>query len=245
MSSRKAFTLVELLAVSKRKAGGFTLVELLVVVAILSLLVSILMPSLQQVTELGRRAVCLSNEHQIGLAAFAYTTEYKGQMPCGYRSSPYATWDTLLLPYGATLDLIICPSQKFGTRHYWANANFANQYVGDTTGKQTGVLGWSGYSARLSDLSQADSTIALTEERDQFASYAYGGVSVPGGGWGSCLLVFEDLFILQYVHLDRENVVFCDGHVSNYTFDELLAPANANGDYVVDTSFFLFRRVKK
>ena len=226
-----------------RKA--FTLIELLVVVAILALLVAILMPSAQVARELGRRTACLSNEHQIMLAAYAYTTANESRLPCGYRSAPYATWDQLLLPYGATLNLLICPSQVNGTRHYWANSNFANGYANDTTGRQTGVIGWNGYSAGLWEIPKPGTTIAFTEVRDQFADYAYGGVSVPGGGWASCLLVYEDLFILQYIHLEQENVAFCDGHVAPFPFEELLAPAAGNGDYTVETSFAMFRRVKQ
>jgi prepilin-type N-terminal cleavage/methylation domain-containing protein/prepilin-type processing-associated H-X9-DG protein len=51
---------------------GFTLVEILVSIAIVSLLVGILLPSVTRAKEIGRRSACLSNLHQIGLASASY-----------------------------------------------------------------------------------------------------------------------------------------------------------------------------
>lgn len=60
-----------------RDAAAFTLIELLVVVAIIALLISILLPSLQQAREQGKRAVCLANIKGIGTSMQAYSTEDK------------------------------------------------------------------------------------------------------------------------------------------------------------------------
>ncbi|MCK4624759.1 MAG: type II secretion system protein, partial [Phycisphaerae bacterium] len=54
---------------------GFTLVELLVVVAIIALLVSILLPSLGRAKEHTRTALCMSNLKGLGLSFAVYTTE--------------------------------------------------------------------------------------------------------------------------------------------------------------------------
>jgi len=62
-------------------ARGFTLVELLVVVAIIALLVTILMPSLKRAKVLALRAVCEVNLHHIGTGCSLYAMENNGFFP--------------------------------------------------------------------------------------------------------------------------------------------------------------------
>lgn len=62
-----------------RKA--FTLVELLVVVAIIALLLAILLPALGRAKEVARRTVCLTNVKQTVLAYSTFANEYKGRVP--------------------------------------------------------------------------------------------------------------------------------------------------------------------
>ena len=59
----------------KRPRAGFTLIELLVVVAIIALLITILLPSLKEAREQGKRALCLSNLRSIAQGTAAYATE--------------------------------------------------------------------------------------------------------------------------------------------------------------------------
>jgi len=63
------------------KRNGFTLVELLVVVAIIALLLGILLPALGKAREIARTSVCLSNLKQIGTASVSYAMENGGILP--------------------------------------------------------------------------------------------------------------------------------------------------------------------
>jgi prepilin-type N-terminal cleavage/methylation domain-containing protein/prepilin-type processing-associated H-X9-DG protein len=72
----------------KSRRRGFTLVELLVVISIISLLMSILLPSLSRAREMGKRVDCFSNLRQLTMAWYFYATDNEDKV-----SSPGTYWN--------------------------------------------------------------------------------------------------------------------------------------------------------
>jgi prepilin-type N-terminal cleavage/methylation domain-containing protein/prepilin-type processing-associated H-X9-DG protein len=64
-----------------RSPRGFTLPELLIVVAIIAILVSIIVPAAGRARELSQRTVCMNRVRGLAQASIAFATEHKGQLP--------------------------------------------------------------------------------------------------------------------------------------------------------------------
>lgn len=116
---------------SFRKA--FTLIELLVVIAIISILAAILFPVFARARESARRASCLSNLKQIGLAVVQYTQDFDEYLPKeavygsqiletgGNASGNLHLWMHSIWPYIKNAQVFNCPS---------ANSTYIGPFTG-------------------------------------------------------------------------------------------------------------------
>lgn len=119
-------------------AKAFTLVEVLVVVAVIALLIGILLPTLGAARETGRSAVCMSNLRQAAVLCLVYADENRGRSPAiGVPYGAPPNWALVVLEgtgragsgaelYGEST-VLVCPSTRASagiamTRTYAINA---------------------------------------------------------------------------------------------------------------------------
>jgi prepilin-type N-terminal cleavage/methylation domain-containing protein/prepilin-type processing-associated H-X9-DG protein len=85
---------------------GFTLIELLVVIAIIAALAALMLPTLSSAGDQGRRAACLSNLRQVGLATHAYAADFDGYIPYGPKAPPFTSAGNFYPSTGAPTSLV-------------------------------------------------------------------------------------------------------------------------------------------
>lgn len=88
------------------RGSAFTLVELLVVIGIIAVLMTVLLPALHLARESARKAACLSNLRQIGIAIQAYANDNRGRIPFGPKAPPMMTASDFYPSTGAPTSLI-------------------------------------------------------------------------------------------------------------------------------------------
>lgn len=104
--------------------GGFTLIEILVVVGVVILIAAILFPVFASSRENARRTSCSSNLHSLGLALMMYVQDNNEQGPNGMISSHVtpkqipvaADWAGLIFPYVKSTTAYQCPDDPTTTQ---------------------------------------------------------------------------------------------------------------------------------
>jgi prepilin-type N-terminal cleavage/methylation domain-containing protein/prepilin-type processing-associated H-X9-DG protein len=203
---------------------GFTVIELLVVISIISLLIAILLPVLGKVRKAAQAVQCASNQRQIGVAAMTYANDYDHWPPVAGdypdRNDPndtdYVSWRGVLAAYVYGSDsnysemkyrigykdladehIFQCTVDQPGDAQYAING---------TTGKDASDSSWFRYEHGVTRVPRG----RLRSPSETFIagdSSTYRAWHDPEL-WGSS----GELFIGSRRHSASSNFVFADGH---------------------------------
>lgn len=211
----------------KSKAAGFTLVEILVVLGVLTILSTILVAVFGRVRENGRRTVCQSNLKQIALAMQQYVADADGYYPIfinvinkNTANAKAIHWHEAIAAYIKNPTVFRCPSNQLSrdrsATDYLYNHHRLNIFMppfptNDIRGTH--------------DSNQAlAATVALNRDAtwlDAYGNYIYGGPPILSSCgrsyWGSTL------------HFGGANYSFVDGHVKWLTPQQMGEIECSNG----------------
>ena len=135
------------------RKGGFTLVELLVVIGIIAILIGILLPTLNRARRAARAAQCMSNVRQLGIGFLMYTNTFRRSIPFYQNSEEQGLWIGQLRGVYSRIDASrTCPEawEPFNTTTPVERTGTAFNCWGPATGsavinKQTGSYGFNGW----------------------------------------------------------------------------------------------------
>lgn len=199
---------------ARRKSGAFTLIELLIVIAIVAILSSILLPALSKARETAKTASCASNLRQLYFAWINYVDDNRRTAPLYYDSAlANPLWVSVLIAagyvsqpgYGKMVErckkggLLICPS--YASDPYAVSANVQYKFL---VYNYTLNAGCSGNSWKT--LKYPSKTLLFCDVGDQNGS----NYRIDP----SSLRTKNDPPILSTRHNGGLNIAFGDGHGS-------------------------------
>ena len=137
---------------------GFTLIELLVVIAIIGVLIALLLPAVQAAREAARRAQCINNMKQLGLALANYESA-NSVYPAGTITRQENPLNCAATNRGFGLMAVVLNQMELGTIYNAINFNLP----AGGTAAEIGVSG--GYANRTAMITQINSYICPSDSK--------------------------------------------------------------------------------
>ena len=187
----------------KKKPRNFTLVELLVVIAVIAILASMLLPALQKARENTKKIQCVNQLKQLSVAFSSYANDYNDWLP---RSTTPTRWINAIESYVGLSGVLYTNENRCGILKCpsWQRTSLYNN-PGLSYCINYHIAGVP-YHKKLSRISQPSTILLLgdstTASTDASRNYAYDGSATYR-------------FLAR--HLKYINVLYCDGHVSAVT----------------------------
>jgi len=197
---------------------GFTLVELLVVIAVLAILLAIIVPVTAKGIAKAERIACMNNLRNFTIAAIAYSSENEGRLVHSYPGNSAINWvgtgnttqsleSGALWKYTGSHSMFRCPSVpaeltqiRSQNRHYSPN-NYLH-----------GAGWYPGIAYTLSSVPQPSRTIYFLEEPDPRGANL--------GSWVMRLTSPAWVDPIGYWHSNGSNFSFVDGHAEYWRWED-------------------------